>query len=68
MSLSVLDPFASKYFKDSLSLFSFGSTIVISLHFLTFDKINPQSKPMAPAPITIALLLSRFLESSFSPS
>ena len=42
--------------------------MTIFLKFLIFDKINPQSKPIAPAPITKALLFLKGLESAFSPS
>ena len=63
-----MKPSASKYFKDSLSLLLFLSTITIFLQFLTFDNINPQSKPIAPDPIIKALISFIDLESSFSPS
>ena len=66
--LSGLKPSASKYFKDSLSLLSFGSTITIFLQSLTFDRINPQSNPIAPAPMIKALTSFMDLISSFSPS
>ena len=51
-------PSASKYFKDSFILFSFVSTIKMFLQFLTLDKINPQSRPIAPAPMIKILLFS----------
>ena len=66
--LSGWEPLAFKYLRATPSLLSFGSTIVISLQCLTFDKISAQSNPIAPAPITKALLFFNGLTSSFSPS
>ena len=63
--LSGLKPLAFRCLRETPSLLSFGSTITISLHSLTFDKINPQSNPIAPAPITKALLFFIGLISSF---
>ena len=65
--LSGLKPSASRYFKDSFNLLSFGSKIIIFSHFFIFDKIKPQSNPIAPAPITNILLSFIDLSSSFSP-
>ena len=50
--LSGLAVSASKYFAHSLNLFLLRSVITMSLQFLTFDKINPQSKPIAPVPVS----------------
>tara|TARA_B100001013_G_scaffold266759_1_gene168545 strand:+ start:815 stop:1081 length:267 start_codon:yes stop_codon:yes gene_type:complete len=66
--LSGLAVSASKYFAHSLNLFLLRSVITMSLQFLTFDKIKPLNKPIAPPPITRAFLLFMGLESSFSPS
>ena len=61
-----LNPSASKYLIDTPSLLSFGSTIVMFSQFLTFDKISPQSKPIAPTPITKAFVFFIGFVNSFS--
>ena len=51
--------FELKLFLQTWSLLVLGSDSNISLHFLTFSKINAQSKPIAPPPITKTLHWSK---------